>query len=981
MDPEDKKRKLSGGDWNDTKRVSCPACNQNRADYHLVNCPHCHSDFCTRPACGPAHQAAFIADASGHNSCVASHQSCPHCLGDFCGVHSIGVHQGLYAADTLGDICCADSHQQCPHCQNNYCGVHSIGAHQATYFNDFSGDNCCPGSLQQCPHCNNNFCGVHSYGAHQFLYANDGLGHSCCAASHQACPHCGNNFCGVHSVGLHQASFANDASNHNCCPASHQSCPHCHGNFCRTHSFGAHNEINADGCSDKTCAASAGRCGKCGKIYCKECKTDKIKSCDVCSAPFCDLCEPCKKCEGKKESSIIDTSSKSSVDIKPKIVNLGRHISQTIVKESKQSLTLLHLDVDQGACTILLYTSPKGEPWTAVIDGGHGNPGRGQIARYLKKMGKIDALFLSHYDSDHADGLADLIYHHYGLVKGATLYVPQISNAPITQYAYARKIDFVEMKAPIEFDGNFRIEPHRGKAPNPDENGRSLALLISLGKFRYLTCGDLPTKYGEDGVAQIAKSVDALYCSHHGSAHSTSEKMLEILNPAIAVISAGRNGYGHPNSETLERFQKDPNLFRFYLTGCQYNRKYVNPTYYDTELENLTKRLETSWITYSKIVNSENAKSLITAMYDGLFFCEEEKFEVKGYKNGNAQKFLKDLKEAKQKVVNAPDTRSIREVLILSQSTVECVMNNVKACHEANRKNELKIFGYLSGTNKRMGPVGIRIESPYLDNVVDVGFCSSDGNWQWLHRWQRKEKDRLIFHSDIKEAANAIDKAIPEAGEITDSPGTFEGWKKIRDKERNPFILSTRTPRQPDLMVEYRCRWCKQLHSATVAEKFPDVKMVLVDCEYCNNRGLTVAYHDRCLLSAIEGETTVKESIVRGHTKLASRDIDIKRGEKHPLRQKIKELVENRDSDPVVIPAEYEACYFCGLFRENSEIIRFIYVESSIDEDVVKAVLERRGKFKEEKLGEIKYGDVVEFTHDDPTFQKYYETRKFKWLG
>jgi competence protein ComEC len=44
--------------------------------------------------------------------------------------------------------------------------------------------------------------------------------------------------------------------------------------------------------------------------------------------------------------------------------------------------------------------------------------------------------------------------------------------------------------------------------------------------------------------------------AHHGSKNSTSETLLAIVQPKIALISAGRdNGYGHPHDEVLQRLQ------------------------------------------------------------------------------------------------------------------------------------------------------------------------------------------------------------------------------------------------------------------------------------------------------------------------------------------------------------------------------------------------------------------------------------------
>ena len=47
--------------------------------------------------------------------------------------------------------------------------------------------------------------------------------------------------------------------------------------------------------------------------------------------------------------------------------------------------------------------------------------------------------------------------------------------------------------------------------------------------------------------------VDILMVAHHGSKYSTSEALLRAAQPEQAVLSYGRNGYGHPYSGVLER--------------------------------------------------------------------------------------------------------------------------------------------------------------------------------------------------------------------------------------------------------------------------------------------------------------------------------------------------------------------------------------------------------------------------------------------
>lgn len=86
--------------------------------------------------------------------------------------------------------------------------------------------------------------------------------------------------------------------------------------------------------------------------------------------------------------------------------------------------------------------------------------------------------------------------------------------------------------------------------------------------FRILLTGDVEGE-GERQLVQELKEmqeesqryschgVDLLKVAHHGSGYSTSSEFLEIVDPAVAIISCGRNNsYGHPHAATLHRLEE-----------------------------------------------------------------------------------------------------------------------------------------------------------------------------------------------------------------------------------------------------------------------------------------------------------------------------------------------------------------------------------------------------------------------------------------
>lgn len=78
----------------------------------------------------------------------------------------------------------------------------------------------------------------------------------------------------------------------------------------------------------------------------------------------------------------------------------------------------------------------------------------------------------------------------------------------------------------------------------------SLILLLAYGNSTFLFTGDSQAEAVMDS-AKISGRVQVLQSPHHGSRTGLSREIIDILKPSIAVISVGKNSYGHPSVETL----------------------------------------------------------------------------------------------------------------------------------------------------------------------------------------------------------------------------------------------------------------------------------------------------------------------------------------------------------------------------------------------------------------------------------------------
>ena len=86
----------------------------------------------------------------------------------------------------------------------------------------------------------------------------------------------------------------------------------------------------------------------------------------------------------------------------------------------------------------------------------------------------------------------------------------------------------------------------------------SVALMVQNGDNKFLFTGDATNEAETDILESHADiSADVYKVGHHGSKTSTTDEMLDSVDPVYAVISVGEdNSYGHPNAEVLNKLRK-----------------------------------------------------------------------------------------------------------------------------------------------------------------------------------------------------------------------------------------------------------------------------------------------------------------------------------------------------------------------------------------------------------------------------------------
>lgn len=167
------------------------------------------------------------------------------------------------------------------------------------------------------------------------------------------------------------------------------------------------------------------------------------------------------------------------------------------------------------------------------------------ISTYLHSLGinKLDYLILTHGDFDHL-GSSKYIIDNIKINK--VLF--NNNNLNNLEQELVEKLKLKKIK--YEKVSSLIINDLHLKSYNSKEENES-SIMIYL-KNKYLLLGDATIKHSIDFIKSNNISKVVLKVSHHGSKNNTNEEIIKLLNPRLAIISAGLNNiYNHPSKEVL----------------------------------------------------------------------------------------------------------------------------------------------------------------------------------------------------------------------------------------------------------------------------------------------------------------------------------------------------------------------------------------------------------------------------------------------
>jgi len=210
--------------------------------------------------------------------------------------------------------------------------------------------------------------------------------------------------------------------------------------------------------------------------------------------------------------------------------------------------------------------------------------GKDTLVPLLRRRGvrHLDAVIVTHLDADHVGGLHAVIEH---VSVERILFNGTLKESPYSRRMIAaalqREIPLIPVsagqvwRADEETTLSF-LHPFADAVGDSlklrmadDQNGESVVFALQMGNAAFLFTGDIGEaeersilrslreheSAGDDPASgwPLNERIDVLKVAHHGSRYSTSDIWLDYWRPLSSVISVGRNFYGHPTGDVLER--------------------------------------------------------------------------------------------------------------------------------------------------------------------------------------------------------------------------------------------------------------------------------------------------------------------------------------------------------------------------------------------------------------------------------------------
>ena len=222
-------------------------------------------------------------------------------------------------------------------------------------------------------------------------------------------------------------------------------------------------------------------------------------------------------------------------------------------------LKLWFLNVGQGDSILI-----DNRGFDILVDGGPDDMVLKRLATAMGLDKEIELVIVTHNDADHLKGI-DSVLQHYKVDK------IWVTGATHTTQTYADFVRLIKEKnTPVEnvkagntFEKNglngVVIYPFNvlvGQTPDK-QNSDAIVTYWQYGSESFLLTDDVEEANEQEMLGRgVVKPADILKVAHHGSNSSSSVDFLKVVKPKVAIISVGKNSYGHPSQAIIDRLKQ-----------------------------------------------------------------------------------------------------------------------------------------------------------------------------------------------------------------------------------------------------------------------------------------------------------------------------------------------------------------------------------------------------------------------------------------
>lgn len=217
------------------------------------------------------------------------------------------------------------------------------------------------------------------------------------------------------------------------------------------------------------------------------------------------------------------------------------------------SLHIIACDVGQGDAILIQRSTTQ-----ILIDGGPNQKVSDCLGKYMPFWDKtIELVILTHPQEDHYGGLID-VFKTYKVLKFGQYNVKSGSQSyqVLEKLVGGKGIEGMTLHQGMVIRlGMIYLDilhPSNG-AQNKNANNDAVVSLLKYGKFKAVFMADVENQISDtlSGNPKI-QNIDYIKVNHHGSKNGLTRNLLDAVKPKVAIISVGKNSYGHPDPTVIE---------------------------------------------------------------------------------------------------------------------------------------------------------------------------------------------------------------------------------------------------------------------------------------------------------------------------------------------------------------------------------------------------------------------------------------------